>query len=47
MDLELNDYTKWLESVMSPYTPMFVPGFTTTPEPKSFLAHKSVRCISL
>eukprot|EP00913_Durusdinium_trenchii_P029267 g27434.t1 len=30
MDLELKDFTKWLESVMSPYTPHFVPGFTTT-----------------
>eukprot|EP00438_Fugacium_kawagutii_P025495 Skav224832 [mRNA] locus=scaffold3408:182947:193374:+ [translate_table: standard] len=37
IDLNLKDYTKWLEllrftaaSVMSPYTPHFVPGFTET-----------------
>lgn len=30
IDLNLKDFTKWLESVMSPYTPMFVPGFTET-----------------
>jgi len=30
IDLNLKDFTKWLESVMSPYTPHFVPGFTET-----------------